>query len=228
MTTMKKILTVLMLSVLALSLSFSAFALDGAFVKSPSKNLAPELVESSSEGHDTCDDPLIITAYADRDELPEAVKAALENVYADILNSKNLAFLCPALKDLAAKLNISTANLEVSDLFDISDACGNDVDGTFSIVLKAETVDNFVGLLHYKDGEYELVENAKVEMIDGEAHLKFTTDGLSPFAIVVDSGEVAPVTNNNTAIVVLAIIAIAEGAALVAILVKFILNKKLG
>jgi hypothetical protein len=57
-------------------------------------------------------------------------------------------------------------------------------------------------------------------------HLKFSTDGLSPFAIVVDSGANLPVQNNNTAIAVLAIIAIAEGAVLVAILVKFILGKK--
>ena len=225
MTTMKKILTVLMLSILALSLTLSAFAADGAFLKSPSKNLAPELVEGGSEDHD-CDDPLTITSYADRDKLSAELKAEIEKVFSDVLKSKNLIGLCPALKELAAKYNIPTSNLEVSDLFDISDACG-DVEGKFDIVLKAETLENFVGLIHYNDGKYELIENAKIEEIDGELHLKFSTDGLSPFAIVVDNGATMPVENNNTAIIVLAIIAIAEGAVLVAILVKFILNKKL-
>lgn len=224
MTTMKKILTVLMLSILALSLTLSAFAADGAFVKSPSKNLAPELVEGGSEDHD-CDEPLIITSYADRDKLSAELKAMIEKVYSEIRNAKNLIALCPALKELANERNIPTANLEVSDLFDISDACGY-VEGKFDIVLKAETLENFVGLVHYNDGKYELIENAKIEEIDGEMHLKFSTDGLSPFAIVVDSGANLPVQNNNTAIAVLAIIAIAEGAVLVAILVKFILGKK--
>ena len=75
--------------------------------------------------------------------------------------------------------------------------------------------------------KYELVENAKIEERDGELHLVFSTNGLSPFAIVVDSGESAPAPANNGILVgVLTVIAVAEGAALIAILVKFILGKK--
>ena len=225
MTTMKKILTVLMLSLLALSLTFSTFAEEaGAFIQSPSANLAPELVEGGSEDHD-CDEDLIITAYANRDELPEDLRKELEEVYAKIRGAKNLTALCGDLKDFANKKGIPTSNLAVSDLFDIRDVHG-DVKGTFDIVLKSDTLQNFVGVLHYTDGKYELIKDAKVEEKDGELHLSFTTDGLSPFAIVVNTGEIVEPEDNSVAIGVLAVIAIAEGAALIAILVKFILGKK--
>ena len=222
MTTMKKLLTVLMLSLLAFTLTFTAFADD--FVRSPSANRAPTLVFGGSEDH-SCDEPLIITPYGDRDQLPADLKAEIEKVYADVKNSKNLVALCAALKGLAEKNNIPTANLAVSDLFDVRDVHG-DVDATFDIVLKAEALENFVGLLHYTDGKYELISDASVQEIDGELHLSFSTDGLSPFLVIVDTGAELPVKNNNTAVTVLAIVAIAEGAALVAIAVKAILGKK--
>ena len=226
MSTMKKILTVFMLSIIALSLTFSAFADDaaGSFIQSPSANQAPELIAGGSDEHD-CDQSLIITAYADRDGLSAEKKAELEAVYAKIKGTTNLTSVCADLKALAEKLGIPTTNLSVSDLFDISDAHA-DAEGTFDVVLTADTLENFVGLLHYNDGQFELVDNAKVEERDGELHLVFSTDGLSPFAIVVDNGEVAPVKDSSVIIGVLTVICIAEGAALVAILVKFIVNKK--
>jgi hypothetical protein len=170
---------------------------------------------------------LIITAYGDRDQLPEELRKAIEEFYTKIMGVKNLVGICPELRELANSQGIPTANLAVSDLFDIHDKC-DDVEGTFDIVLKATTLENFVGLVHYTDGEFELIKNAKVEEIDGELHLKFSTEGLSPFAVVVNTGDVIEQKDNSVAIGVLATIAIAEGAALVAILIKFILSKKLG
>lgn len=222
MTTMKKLLTILMLSLLVLSLTFTVSADD--FVQSPSANRAPTLVFGGSEEH-PCDEPLIITAYGDRDQLPEDLKAMIEKVYSDIKSSKNLVGLCGALKDIAAEKEIPTANLAVSELFDIRDVHGK-VEGTFDIVLKADALDNFVGLLHYNNGVYELIADAAVQEVDGELHLTFSTDGLSPFMVVVDTGASIPANNSGVLVAVLAVIAIAEGAALVAILVKFILGKK--
>ena len=225
MSTMKKILTVFMLSIIALSLTFSAFADDaGSFIQSPSANQAPDLISGGSDEHD-CDQSLIITSYADRDELSAEKREELEAVYTKIKGTTNLVNVCADLKAVAEKLGIPTTNLSVSDLFDISDAHA-DADGTFDVVLSADTLENFVGLLHYTDGKFELVDNAKVEEKDGELHLVFSTDGLSPFAIVVDNGEVAPVKDNSVFVGVLTVICLAEGAALVAILVKFIVNKK--
>ncbi len=227
MTTTKKILTVIALSLLALSMSLSAFAADtGSFIQSPTANQAPELVEGGSDDHE-CDEPLIITAYADRDQLPEELRKDIEAVYDRIKGANNLTALCPALKTLANKKNIPTANLEVSDLFDVRDAHA-DAKGTYDIVLKAETLENFVGLLHYTDDKYELVENAKVTKKDGEYHLTFSTDGLSPFAIVVDTGAELPTPSNNSNLIIgiLTIAVIAESAALIAIIVKAIVSKK--
>lgn len=227
MKTMKKILTVLLLAVVALSMSVSAFADTGSFVQSPSANTAPELVSGSSEDKEEV--AIIITAYGDRGDLSEEDRQILEKAYVRISGINNLTAICGELKDLAAKNNIPTGNLEVSDLFDISDAEGGSDGCTYDIVLKAETLENFVGLLHFTDGKWELIDNAVVEEIDGKLHLKFSTKGLSPFAIVVDTGAEAPVENsrgNSILTGVLAIIAIAEAAALITILVKYILSKK--
>ena len=227
MKTMKKILIVLLLTVVAVSMSISAFADTGAFVQSPSVNMAPEIVSGDSE--DKEDVELVITSYADRGDLPEEAREAIEKAYVKISGIKNLTTLCGALKEVAAKKNIPTTNLEVSDLFDISDAEGGSDGCTYDIVLTAETLENFVGLLHFTDGKWELIDNAVVEEIDGELHLKFSTDGLSPFAIVVDTGADLPVedTKGNSILTgVLAIVAIAEAAALITILIKFILSKK--
>ena len=227
MTIMKKILTVLVLTVLVLSLTFSASAADevGAFVQSPSANLAPEIIEGDSDEHN-CDQDLVITAYADRDKLSEDVRKSIEKAYVKITGVRNLTTICGALKDLANEKGIPTLNLAVSDLFDISDVHGS-VDAKFDIVIKAETLENFVGLLHYKDGKFELIKDAKVEEINGETHLSFSTDGLSPFAIVVDTGEELPAEDNSVLVAILTVVAVAEAAVLVAILVKFILSKKL-
>lgn len=227
MKTMKKILMVLLLTVVAISMSVSAFADTGAFVKSPSANQAPEIVTGDSE--DKNEVKLVITSYADRSDLPEEARGAIEKAYVKISGIKNITTLCGALKDVAAEKNIPTTNLEVSDLFDISDAEGGSDGCTYDITLAAETLENFVGLLHFTDGKWELIDNAVVEEINGELHLKFSTKGLSPFAIVVDTGVDLPVEDNRgTSILigVLAIVAIAEAAALITILVKFILSKK--
>ena len=224
---MKKFLTILMLSLLVFSLTFSSFAADiGGFLESPSAKRAPTLVSGSNPDHD-CEDGLTITAYGDRDQLPEELRKAIEEFYTKIMGVKNLVGICPEIRELANSQGIPTANLAVSDLFDIHDKC-DDVEGTFDIVLKATTLENFVGLIHYTDGEFELIKNAKVEEIDGELHLKFSTNGLSPFAVVVNTGDVIEQKDNSVIIGVLATVAIAEGAALVAILIKFILSKKLG
>lgn len=220
-----RILTILVLSIVALSLSLTAFAEVGGFVQSPSANDAPEVEDSSSEDHD-CDDPLIVVPYADRDELSDEARAKLEKAYEKISGVKNLTSVCGALKDLAAKKNIPTANLAVSDLFDLSDKHGNVGDATFKVRLKAETLDNFVALLHFVDGKWIIVEDAEVEYEDGESYLNFTTDGLSPFAVVVDTGEVLPAADHTALIVVLAIVAVAEAAALITILIRFLLAKK--
>lgn len=220
MTVTKRILTAIVLVFFAFSLILPVSAAQGSFVQSPSSNLAPEIVDNGDS-----DDKFEITSYADRDKLPEEDREALEKAYKKITSVKILTGICGGLKKLAEKENIPAANLAVSDLFDIS-AKDVNKDGRFDIVIKAETLENFVALLHYKDGKFELVEDAKVIEKDGELHLTFSVDGLSPFAIVVDTGEELPSDKDNVIIIVLVIIVAAEAAALISILIKFIVTKK--
>lgn len=221
-----RIVTVLLLSIVALSLSLTAFAEVGKFVQSPSANEAPSVVNSSSEDH-KCDESLIVTAYADRSELSEEARAKIEKAYQKINGVKNLTSVCGALKELAAKLGIPTANLAVSDLFDLRDKHTDVEKARFEVSLKAETLENFVGLLHFVDGKWVLVEDAEVsEDKNGDLILTFTTEGLSPFAVVVDTGEEAPINDNTGLIVALVIISVAEAAALITILVKYLISKK--
>ncbi len=185
---MKKIFVLLLVVVMSLSVSVSAYAAPNGFTVSPGANLAPELVEFDKESLD-CLARLVVTAYVDRFSLPDDTRALIEKAYADIVAADDLSVLSDELRALAGTLGVDTKLLAVSDLFDISyyDCDDHSGHGGFSLVLKPETLQGFVGLLHLKDGKWDLVENAKIEA-DG-AHLSFSVDTLSPFAIVVQSEE---------------------------------------
>jgi len=185
---MKKTLIFFMVLVMSFSVSISAFAAPNGFTVSPGANMAPELVEYDKDTLD-CLATLIITAYADRFTLPEETRLVLEKAYADIVAADDLSTLTSELATVANALGVDTGILAVSDLFDISFYGCDDHEnhGGFSIKVKPESLQGFVGLLHLKDGKWDVVDDAKVEA-DGE-HLTFSVDSLSPFAIVVQSDE---------------------------------------
>lgn len=188
---MKKIITFLFALLMITSLLVTVFADNDAFVSSPSAVKAPELVDYENEDED-CTAVLVICAYADRSNLSEESKATLEEAYAAIVNSEDLSDLTEELDKLAKKLNVDSSVFAVSDLFDISYAgcVTHDEHGVFTITLKPHMLDNFAGLLHYKNSEWVLVEHAEVNE-DG-IHLTFEEDELSPFAIVVHDGTAEP------------------------------------
>ena len=188
---MKKIITCLFVVLMMTSMLVTAFAANGAFVSSPSVIKAPELI-SYENSDDACTATLIICAYADRDQLSADKKAALEAAYNAIVGTADLADLAEEIGKLAKKLNIDSGVLAVSDLFDISysDCEAHEEHGTFTVTLKPHMLDNFAGLLHYKNSEWVLVEHAEVSE-DG-VHLTFEEDELSPFAIVVHDGTANP------------------------------------
>lgn len=112
-------------------------------------------------------------------------------------------------------------------MFDIHvTGCDNhDEHVDFDITLDADTLSQFVGLLHMnKDGVWELVTDA--EVVNNGEHLKFSVDSFSPFAIVVDTtveGGDAPQTGDNSMIHIYVILMAVSALALVVILIK---NKK--
>lgn len=217
---MKKILVVCLTVLMLTSMALSVIAAPGKFVVSVSGNAAPTVVTFDPQD-DGCTATLVITPYSERKTLPETLKAMIEKAYDMISGSDDLTKLNSDLAKVAADMKIDSKNLAVSDLFDIRvDGCTNhDGHVNFDIVIAAETLDNFVGLLHMeKEGEFELVSNA--EVINNGQHLKFSVDSLSPFAIVVNTTPDAPQTGFNSMIAVYVAVMAVSALALVVIAVK--------
>ncbi|MBR3692613.1 MAG: LPXTG cell wall anchor domain-containing protein [Clostridia bacterium] len=209
---MKKVLTAILVLVLVLSLSFSVLAAPANFISSPSTEEAPGLVSGTNVSED-CVAQLIITAYAERDELPAEIRALLEEAYKMITEAGDLSELNAKVKEIAEKMGLDMKDLAVSHLFDISttDCDGHADHGHFDVTLSADTLHNFVCLLHYYNGEWRIVENAQVTN-NGE-HLEFDEDEFSPFAIVVSTDT--PDTGDNMDIVLFAALMVLSGAAVV-------------
>lgn len=194
---MKRILMTCLVFVLVACMSISVVAAEdesnGGFNSSPSRNPAPTLV-GANNGCTECEMRLIITAYADRDELSEEARKAIEEAYAAIVGAKELSSLNEALIALAKKMGVSPESLVVSDLFDISavEEDGHKAHGHYEITLRAQTLENFVCLLHYYEGEWHIVDNATAESAGDYNLLTFTESKFSPFAIVVSTEDVNP------------------------------------
>lgn len=217
---MKKFFALLLAVIMAFAVSIAVFAAPGNFVQSPSNNSGPELVEGKNESED-CTADLVVTPYKDRVTLPVDKLAEIEKVYDIVASGVDLTSLNAQFKSFVDGLGLLASNLAVSDLFDVSYYnCDTHSDhGSFRIKLSAETLRNFVGLLHYNNGVWEFVESARV-LPDGET-LELSIKDLSPFVIVVekDSGSaISPDTDNIT--FVLPVIMIVCSAALVVVCVK--------
>ena len=169
---MKKLLSVCLIFVMVICFGVTAFA-EGGFVNSPSLNPAPE-VEGTIE--------VVITPYFERSELSEAERKALEEAYNSINSVDNLSEL---------NGNLKGENLGVSDLFNVSSNSSK----AQTLTLKADTLDNFVALMVYVNGEWKIVDGAKVQ----NGKLVFTAKDYGPYAIVVDNadGTTSPQTGIN-------------------------------
>ncbi len=217
---MKKILAFCLALIMAFVLGVTAFATPGNFVQSPSRNEGPELVEGENESED-CTAELIVTPYKERDTLPAKALEDIEKVYKIIASGTDLTSLNSAFAAYVAGKGLREANLAVSDLFDVScyGCDSHDHHGLFRIRLTADTLERFVGLLHYNDSEWEFVANAHV-LSDGET-LEFSIKDLSPFAVVVEK-EAGSVNLPDTGDVsfVLPIIMFVSSVALIVVCVS--------
>lgn len=203
---MKKVFAICLALVMVFALSITVCAAPGSFVNSPSGKDAPVIEEFENES-DGCTAKLDITSYGDRNSLSDADKKEMEDAYNQIKNSTDLTDMFSGLNAVVDDLDILPSDLAVSDLFhiDVTDCIEHDEHGAFKIKLSADTLKGFAGLIQYLNGEWKLIEDARVE--DGQ-YLIFSADELSTFAIVVDSTKSAttsPVTGDPT-------LAIAAGA----------------
>ncbi len=225
---MKKALVICLMLAMVISISLSAFAAPNGFVSSPTSNSAPEIVEFDPED-ENCTAILNIVPYADRDQLSDTLLQYFNKAFDEITGTDDLSQLNADLARIADEMNIDGKDLAVSDLFDIHVTGCDFHDGhyDFDIILKADTLQHFVGLLHMnKNGEWELVADARVTN-NGE-HLEFSVESFSPFAIVVDatayegSGGVdnVPGTGDNSKVYIYVIIMVVSLAALVFVIAK--------
>ena len=221
---MKKLLVICLSLVMVFSATMIAFAEPGAFISSPSGRPAPELIDYESDS-DECNAIIKLTPYSLRDTLEKYLREKLEKAYEQIASMDRVNAFYKTLAKLAKQKNMNVDSLSVSDLFDIS-AFGCDEHGEhdgFTIKVKAESIPDFVGLIHFNDDECEIVE---IKEIDREKNtISFYVDDLSPFAIVVDNGSGAesPKTGDNSTTYLWVALATVSGLALVFVLIK---NKK--
>lgn len=217
---MKKVIASVLSLMLVLALSVSVFA-TGGFVKSPSLDKAPTVEEFTPES-DNCATAIVVTPYADRTDLDAAAKTAIEKAYTEIQAATDLTKVAADLTKVAADKKVEAKNLAVSDLFDLDvEGCADHTShGAIQIKLSADTIKNFVALLHKEANGWTVVENAKIE---GD-HLVFSVDSFSPFAIVVDAGAGSPSTGDNANLPLYIALMAVSAVALVVVIVA--LKKK--
>lgn len=187
---MKKIITLLLTLVLLFSFTFSASAVARGFLVSPSVNDGPIIVEFyNSDGRCTADWGIV--PYSKRNNYDARTQQLLNESYATIVNAPDLTYLSDELKKIAEDKEIPAGNLAVVDLFSKyylgCEEHDHEQHGYTRIKLKPETVKNFVALLNYNDGKWSVVPNVKVE--DDCLVYEFTR--FSPYAIVIDTKEIA-------------------------------------
>lgn len=220
---MKKVLAICLMLAVLMSLSVGALAAPNGFVSSPSGNGGPT-VEEFKPKDEECTAKLVITPYAEKEELPEVLQNLMKNAYDAVVNAEDLTQLNADFAKLVQGMGLKPENLAVSDLFDIHVTGCDFHDGhtEFDVVLKAETLQHFVGLLHMnKNGQFELVSDTKVV---GD-HLHFSVESFSPFAIIVDT-TVQDVPATGDSVMVFVWIAVAAAIAFIAVVVVLIVKSK--
>lgn len=214
---MKRFFAFFMTVVLVVAMSVPAFAALGEFISSPSGVAAPELVEYKPTTHE-CTAKLVITSFADRHALDDATRALIEKAYNDIVNSQVINNqLKEELTKLANTLKIDYSALAIGSLFDVSyyECPVHAEHKGFTITVKPEIADNFVGMLHMNaDGKWELLESSADEV---NKTITFTVNNLSPMAIVYNTNPDAPITGDSTGAWIYVSIMVASVVALGAI-----------
>lgn len=226
---MKKLSVFLSVVLIAALLGVGAFA--APFVSSPGAAPGPELVEYESESAD-CTAELIITPFSHRDELDSDLRSMMMTAYNEIKSAGDITSLNKDLAGVAQRKGILTRNLAVSELFDVHYVhCDiHDAHGNFRIKISSESAEKFVALLHYYNGTWELIDNARVE---GE-YLVFSIKDFSPFAIVVDNSEnvadtgaaETPLTGNMEGNIKIAVLATVMCGSLIAGIILWKKSKK--
>lgn len=211
---MKRFFAFFMTVVLVVAMSVPAFAATlGEFITSPSRVPAPELIDYSNANHE-CTAKLVITPYAERHTLPTETREMIEAAYNEIVNSSDITSdLNTELAKLANDAGIDPKDLAIGDLFDISyyDCPLHSGHNGFTITLKPEVFDNFVGIMHRNNGNWEVL---KATANADDKTITFFVDDLSPFAIVYNTNPKAPTTGDSSNMWIYIVLMVASVSAL--------------
>lgn len=195
---MKKASIFLFALVMVMTFTLTAFATNGGFVGSPSGDSAPVL-DSYENEHDDCTIEVDVVPYADRADLDNEGRDAIEEAYQQIMNMTDGSVLAEAFKQVAAQSGINAEKLAVSDLFTmVFDNCdGHDAHGITTITLTTETIQHFAGLLTFEDGKWGVVAGDKYS-IQGNK-ITFEGTAVDAYVVLVDTSkmESSPVTANG-------------------------------
>lgn len=211
---MKKIIVLLMATLMILSLQITPFA-KGKFVESPSVNSAPKLVEFDCEPHN-CGVGITITPYSLRDTLSDEGQDDMEKAFSDILNKDNSSKFMDVAEEIGKNAEVPFEQLSVSDLFDMTlnecDVHEYDEHGKFVITLEADTFGKFAGVAYFWEGEWR---QAAAELDETGRFLTIHSEHLCPFAIFVDAGVTPPATSDNSNIYLWVMLMSASGLAII-------------
>lgn len=220
---MKKALAIILALVIVVCAGVMAFA-QGGFVSSPSGNEAPEIEEVTYEDG-SCNPVIVVTPYNERDTLGEEKEEDMNEAYDDIAENEDLTDMCPELGEVASSKGIPASRFAVSDLFDVSAYHNGDHDycGTITISLSAETLKNFVALLHRNsDGTWNVVPNVVVNL--DESTITYSAHDFSPYAVVVDTAADSAPDTGSLSIYIPAAVMVVSAVSLAFVLVS--LKKK--
>ncbi len=211
---MKKLVVFCLTLLVIMSVGVTAFAAPATFVSSPEGNKAPRLISFKVDSEE-CEADFKTTSYNDRSSLSTANKQTIEGAYDSIKNASDITTLNSDLAALAKKSNLTGKKLAVSDLFDITisgcESAEHSAHGITTFTLEADTLNNFVGVMHYSDGKWELIEGAEVS---GKT-VTFKVDSFATFAFVVSKEALSPETGDASAYLPAIIMLVSAVAALV-------------
>ena len=177
---MKKLLAVIFAIVLASVMCVTAFAAPNNFVSSPGADNNTTL-EGSDNNTEGCEAKLVLTTFANRQQLDDSSLKNLEDARDAIVDAEDLSDLCDGLKDKTDK------DLSVVDLFDIdySDCDSHGEHKGFTFRVKVSSLDKFVGVMNYNGGDWELVDAS----VNENGELVIDTDKTGAFAVVLESEQ---------------------------------------
>lgn len=194
---MKKALISILTSILVITgICIPAFGDTDAFVPSITVREDVKLVSDPIVVEpDKCLDELVVSPYMymdgiESDESKELLKIAYESIAAvdDVADLDK-----EEITKIAHSLGVETKDLVVRDLFDVTiynrDVSTNhsesDHKDIYEFTLQTQSLDNFVCLLVYANGKWNVVKD--INVIKDKNLLKVITEELSPFALVVAS-----------------------------------------